>query len=428
MEKMELFADKVRIQNHDSGLGRKSVLVLFFANLIWHCMQWDYQKILMEVPLRLLFFMLCESFLLAYYVAWYMNQYTKMDNRRGKPAEGIADSIFWMPFSVETYYSCIGLRLKRHMRVIGIALLMILLSGMFVHFEINEFIDNWLLELDWVIPKTTARWSLSMLFIGVGLGMFFATAVGVYRIHRYITTQNILEKRGEITLKARERKRLRGDKKRKNKYSKYDFRLVLQIGVMLSLFMVCGILRNAFFSLQADREMVYSEINQFYFIFTITICAEMMVDQLYRFWKGEKLKKLQFLLVASVSLFVVFFHASTYQCICDDYIETSVLLQKRRYRWEDVTGFSVDAAFLFSDLMLELEMKDGRKVKIREGSITASERHWESYDDEYGHYRYVADIVSRLGKMGIEGVLEREDKLERKGDAASLQTIKTYTR
>ncbi len=80
----------------------------------------------------------------------------------------------------------------------------------------------------------------------------------------------------------------------------------------------------------------------------------------------------------------------------------------RQYSWDQVTSYTVDAAFSSGEMQLYFQMKDGRQVKLSPESYALTEAFADQYENLYQYWLHVDNI---LGELGIEKTVTQREYL-----------------
>ncbi len=80
----------------------------------------------------------------------------------------------------------------------------------------------------------------------------------------------------------------------------------------------------------------------------------------------------------------------------------------RQYSWDQVTSYTIDAAFSSGEMQLCFQMKDGRQVKLSPASYAKTEAFADQYENLYQYWLHVDNI---LGKLGIEKTVAQREYL-----------------
>lgn len=356
------------------------------------------------------------SFSFAYGV-WFTFSYIWIKGRDGKIVQDFIESVYWMPCSVERLFYVILEKLLKRIQLTGIIIFVILTAGMFVGPYTDERAGS---GIGFQLPQNVVQsilvcvietaWVLVWMF----LGWFIMRQI---RLRIYYRKRNGKKIKGKL-FKGKKRQIQRDQ----NKYRFKQYMIIYFI-ILVIWELICILLKYFFLPIREQEVIVCRLRNEALVVLIGMVCAQEMTVLIQQALQKEQIKWRNAILWVLIIFGCSFGYVTTYQCYYGDYIETSFLTRKQNYDWNDVVSYRVRAAMFSRDLVLEMETKDGKTLKIREGSSEASDAYWEKYESEY---EYVADIVQKLAGLGIEGTLYDVEKLKKTGDAASIEIIRQY--
>ena len=114
------------------------------------------------------------------------------------------------------------------------------------------------------------------------------------------------------------------------------------------------------------------------------------------------------------------FHTTYYE----DKIVVNRFFITKEYTWDEVQSYTVKPKWISGILQLELEMEDRTLWVINSDNI-CSEKHYDVY---YGDYEYIAHLVEKMDAYGIEGTIEKQEKIAPNEEMHDLWDMEAFDR
>lgn len=181
--------------------------------------------------------------------------------------------------------------------------------------------------------------------------------------------------------------------------------LLAVLGSVVSV-MLAGV-RDYILRVPDDIEVYRSVTDWFISVYAIIICTIYGGAQIGKLVtkKGGSIKQvLCFGVVAVVALgYGCTFHTTYYE----DKIVVNRFFITEEYTWDEVQSYTVKPKWTSEVIQLELEMGN-RTLRVLSSNNICSEKHYDVY---YGDYEYIAHLVEKMDAYGIEGTIEKEEKI-----------------
>lgn len=390
-EKIEQFANQIKDWN---GKGNISIIISFwsyFLILIWHCLTRDFSE---WMELNVVVTVICEIGILVIYIASHMNQYTRINGMKGKIPEHLADSVCRMPFSVNDYYKYIGKMLSRRIAIIAVLTVFVLTVGAFLQVEITNYYETSMVDINVKSPENAEQWLQLLMVLLAGCLILVGAVWVTYFTHRRMTLRQCETNQQGLYSKQR----------KTHKSKKNSNAAVVIFLVLIALFIPSWVFQRVWLAVPDEIECYISVRSAT----IICVLGGVLGAELQEYLRERKKRK-RLSIYGLVVVLAIFGQVTDYTRYYEDKIETSCMLVKTEYAWNEVKSFTVKKGFLQSNIQLELEMEDNN-LKVIRGDAFATKTYYDRYNSEYS---YVLALVKRLDALGIEGAIEDVTKLEK---------------
>lgn len=322
------------------------------------------------------------AFLLGFMFSWmHCEMYVRVDGKRNCLNQYIHDIPLFVAFSFKDYYKEIERRLwKKTIIMSGIVfVLLFVLSAMRI---VSDFFG--------VIALCTK----TVVIMDVAVVVSFVML-------RYFDMRSFVS----CVEKGKAKKIVPA--KEESFWNKHPVLLVLfaVLGSVVSV-VLAGV-RDYILRVPDDIEVYRSVTDWFISVYAIIICTIYGGAQIGKLVtkKGGSIKQvLCFGVVAVVALgYGCTFHTTYYE----DKIVVNRVFITEEYTWDEVQSYTVKPKWTSEVIQLELEMGN-RTLRVLSSNNICSEKHYDVY---YGDYEYIAHLVEKMDAYGIEGTIEKEEKI-----------------
>lgn len=171
-------------------------------------------------------------------------------------------------------------------------------------------------------------------------------------------------------------------------------------------FMLSGV-RNYILRVPDDIEVYRAASDWFISVYAFVMSVIFGGEQIGKLVtkKGGSIKQVLCLIV--VAVVALGYGCSYYTTYYEDKIVVNRFFITKEYTWDEVQSYTVKPKWISEVVQLELEMED-RTLWVISSDNICSEKHYDVY---YGDYEYIAHLVEKMDAYGIEGTIEKEEKI-----------------
>lgn len=188
-------------------------------------------------------------------------------------------------------------------------------------------------------------------------------------------------------------------------------------------FMLSGV-RNYILRVPDDIEVYRSASDWFISVYGVVMCAIFGGEQIGKLVtkKGGSIK--QALVFSVVAVMALGYGCTYYTTYYEDKIVANRFFITKEYTWDEVQSYTVKPKWISGILQLELEMED-RTLWVISSDNICSEKHCDVY---YSDYEYIAHLVEKMNDYGIDGTIEKEEKIAPNEEMHDLWDMEAFDR
>ena len=195
--------------------------------------------------------------------------------------------------------------------------------------------------------------------------------------------------------------------KKESFWNKHPVLLVLMsVSMSVALVILAGV-RDYILRVPDHVEVYRSVTDWFISMYAIIMCSVFGGEQIGKLVtkKGGSIKQVLCLIV--VAVMALGYGCTYYTTYYEDKIVANRFFITKEYAWDEVQSYTVKPKWISGILQLELEMED-RTLWVISSDNICSEKHCDVY---YSDYEYIAHLVEKMDAYGIEGTIEKEEKI-----------------
>ncbi|MBQ4059026.1 MAG: hypothetical protein IJD40_08865 [Lachnospiraceae bacterium] len=332
-------------------------------------------------------------------IAWrHCEMYVRVDGKENRLNQYIHDIPLFVAFSFRDYYKEIERRLwKKTMIVSGIVF--VILFTMSIMRLFTDFLGV-------------------MGFCIITVVVMDAAIVASFFLLRYFDMRSFA-----ACIEKGKSKKIVSQKKESFWYQHRVLLVLLCSALPWVAFMLSGV-RNYILRVPDDIEVYRAASDWFISVYGVVMCAIFGGEQIGKLVtkKGGSIK--QALVFSVVAVMALGYGCTYYTTYYEDKIVANRFFITKEYTWDEVQSYTVKPKWISGILQLELEMED-RTLWVISSDNICSEKHCDVY---YSDYEYIAHLVEKMNDYGIDGTIEKEEKIAPNEEMHDLWDMEAFDR